>query len=138
LFNYATAGMMRLMEGTKRQIIYLGSSQKDARKLPADVQELFAYALDVAVEGGQHPDAKPLTGFHGRTVLEVVGDYRGDTYREVYTVRFEEVIYVLHVFQKKSKKGIATPKEDVDLIKSRLKWAEALHKEHYGKKKSKK
>jgi phage-related protein len=71
-------------------------------------------------------------------VIEVVGDYRGDTYREVYTVRFEEVIYVLHIFQKKSKKGIATPRQDMELIKERLKWAEALHKEQYDKKKSKK
>lgn len=90
------------------------------------------------MKGGQHEDAKPLIGFHGRSVIEVVGVYRGDTYREVYTIRFEEVIYVLHIFQKKSKKGIATPKEDIELIKRRLKWAEALHKEQYGKKKSKK
>lgn len=123
------------MEKEQRKIIYLGSSQKDAGKLPEEVQELFAYALEVAVAGGQHEDAKSLTGFHGRTVVEVVGDYRGDTFREVYTVRFEEAIYVLHVFQKKSKKGIATPKEDLELIKKRLKWAEALHKEVYGKKK---
>lgn len=122
----------------KRQLAYLGSSQKDARKLPPEVQELFAYALDIALKGGQHEDAKPLLGFHGRSVIEVVGDYRGDTYREVYTVRFEEVIYVLHIFQKKSKKGIATPKEDMEMIKQRLKWAEALYKEQYGKKKTKK
>lgn len=122
----------------KRQLVYLGSSQKDAKKLPDEVQELFAYALDVALKGGQHEDAKPLMGFHGRSVIEVVGDYRGNTYREVYTVRFEEVIYVLHIFQKKSKKGIATPKEDMELIKQRLKWAETLYKEKYGKKKSKK
>ena len=122
----------------KRQLVYLGSSQKDSKKLPRDVQELFAYALDVALKGGQHEDAKPLIGFHGRSIIEVVGDYRGDTYREVYTVHFKEAIYVLHIFQKKSKKGITTPKEDMDLIKQRLKWAETLHKEQYGKKKSKK
>lgn len=122
----------------ERQLVYLGSSKRDAHKLPTEVQELFSYALDVALKGGQHQDAKPLTGFHRRSVIEVVEDYRGDTYREVYTVRFEEVIYVLHIFQKKSKKGIATPKEDMELIKQRLKWAEALYKEQYGKKKSKK
>jgi phage-related protein len=94
----------------KRQLVYLGSSKKDARRLPSEVQELFSYALDVALKGGQHEDAKPLIGFHGRSVIEVVGDYRGDTYREVYTVRFKEIIYVLHIFQKKSKRGIATPK----------------------------
>lgn len=122
----------------KRKLVYLGSSGKDALKLPGEVQELFSYALDVALKGGQHEDAKPLKGFHGRSIIEVVGDHRGDTFREVYTVRFAEVIYVLHIFQKKSKKGIATPKEDMDLIKQRLKWAETLYKEHYGKKKSKK
>ncbi len=126
------------MTQLKRQIIYLGSTLKDVNKLPLEVQELFAYALDVALHGGKHEDAKPLTGFHGSNVVEVVGDHRGDTYREVYTVRFEEAVYVLHVFQKKSKKGIATPKEDVELIKKRLKWAEALHKDQYGKKKLKK
>lgn len=119
----------------KRKIIYMGSSQKDAGKLPKEVQELFAYALELAVAGGQHADAKPLSGFNGRNVVEVVGDYRGDTFREIYTVRFEEAIYVLHIFQKKSKKGISTPKEELDLIKKRLKWAESVHKEHYGKKK---
>ena len=118
-----------------RQIIYLGSSQKDSQKLPKEVQELFAYALDVAVAGGQHEDVKPLSGFHGRSVVEVVADHRGDTFREIYTVRFEEAIYVLHIFQKKSKKGKATPKEDIEMIKKRLKWAEALHKEFHGKKK---
>jgi phage-related protein len=122
----------------KRQLVYLGSSQKDARKLPEEVQELFAYALDIALNGGQHKDAKPLSGFHGRSLVEVVGDYKGDTYREVYTVRFEEVVYVLHIFQKKSKKGKETPKEDMELIKQRLKWAEIVYKEQYGKKKSKK
>src|SRR5262245_3942792 len=122
----------------KRQIVYLGSSQKDAHKLPLEVQELFAYALEVALKGGQHEDAKPLKGFHGCSVVEGVGDYRGDTYREVYTVRYEEVIYVLHIFQKKSKKGITTPKKDMELIQQRLKWAEALYKDQYGKKKSKK
>lgn len=122
----------------KRQLVYLGSSGKDVKKLPGEVQELFSYALDVALKGGQHEDAKPLNGFHGRSVIEVVRDHRGDTFREVYTIRFEEVIYVLHIFQKKSKKGIATPKEDMELIKQRLKWAEVLYKEQYGKKKSKK
>lgn len=126
------------MEKQQRKIIYLGSTKKDALKLPEEVQQLFSYALDVAVAGGQHPDAKPLTGFHGRQVIEVVDDYRGDTFREVYTIRFEEAIYVLHIFQKKSKKGIETPKEDIELIKKRLKWAEALQKEFYGKKKQKK
>lgn len=122
----------------KRALIYLGSTEKDSNKLPDDIKELFAYALSLALAGGQHEDAKPLRGFGGRGVMEVVADDRNGTYREVYTVTFEEVIYVLHIFQKKSKKGIATPKQDIELIKQRLKWADALHKEHYGKKKQKK
>jgi phage-related protein len=120
-----------------RDIIYLGSTEKDANKLPEEVKELFSYALIVARAGGEHEDAKPLKGFGGRGVMEVVADDRSGTYREVYTVRFEEAIYVLHIFQKKSKKGIATSKQDIELIKQRLKWAEALHKEKYGKKKTK-
>jgi phage-related protein len=77
--------------------------------------------------GEKHPDAKPLKGFQGAGVLEVVEDFDGDTYRAVYTVRFVGVVYVLHVFQKKSKRGIATPKPDMDLVEGRLKRA----KEHY-------
>lgn len=123
---------------TKRQLVYLGSTEKDANKLPDSVKELFSYALTVALEGGQHEDAKPLKGFNGRGVMEVVADERNSTFREVYTVRFDEAIYVLHIFQKKSKKGIATPKPDMDLINQRLKWAEAIQKELYGKKKTKK
>jgi phage-related protein len=119
----------------KRELIYLGSTEKDAKKLPEEVRELFAYALKIALRGGEHEDAKPLKGFNGRAVLEVVCDFRNSTFREIYTVRFEEAVYVLHIFQKKSKKGIATPKEDMDLIKQRLKWAEALQRKLYGKKK---
>jgi phage-related protein len=126
------------MTSQNRALIYLGSSEKDAGKLPEEVKELFSYALTIALAGGQHEDAKPFKGFNGRSVMEVVADDRNGTFREVYTVRFEEAIYVLHIFQKKSKKGIATPKQDMDLIKQRLKWAEALNKELYGKKKVKK
>ena len=77
--------------------------------------------------GNKHPDAKPLKGFKGAGVLEIVEDFDGDTYRAVYTVKFEEIIYVLHAFQKKSKRGIATPKKDIDLIEARLNRA----KKHY-------
>lgn len=122
---------------SNRDITYLGSTEKDSKKLPEEVKELFSYALIVARAGGEYEDAKPLKGFGGRGVMEVVADDREGTFREVYTVRFDEAIYVLHIFQKKSKKGIETPKQDMDLIKKRLKWAEALHKEHYGKKKTK-
>lgn len=87
----------------------------------------MGYALHQAQTGGKHPDAKPLTGFKGAGVLEVVEDFDGDTFRAVYTVKLKGVVYVLHAFQKKSRKGIKTPKQDIDLVKLRLKAAEALH-----------
>jgi phage-related protein len=83
----------------------------------------MGFALRQAQEGQKHVNAKPLKGFSGAGVLEVVEDHAGNTYRAVYTVRFAGVVYVLHVFQKKSKKGSKTPKPDVDLIKQRLKAA---------------
>ncbi len=97
---------------------------KDVRKFPQDVQDVVVSALDEAKEGGKHQDAKPLKGFTGAGVLEVVDDDDGDTYRAVYTVRLSEAVYVLHAFKKKSTKGIKTPKRDIDLIKTRLKAAE--------------
>jgi phage-related protein len=81
----------------------------------------------VAQQGGKHVDAKPLRGFGGAGVLEIVEDHRGDAYRAVYTVRLAGRIYVLHAFQKKSKTGIETPKAEINLIKSRLKRAEEEH-----------
>ena len=93
--------------------------------MPEDVQDTFGYALHLAQAGQKHPDAKPLKGFGGAGVLEVVEDSHGDTYRAIYTVRYAEAVYVVHCFQKKSTQGIATPKPDVDLIKSRLKAIEA-------------
>ena len=98
------------------------------RSPPGDGQ-----AIDDAEHGDEHPSAKALRGFGGRGVLEIVDDFDGDTYRAVYTVKFAGVIYVLHAFQKKSKKGIATPQRDIDLIKARLKRAEEHYKENYVK-----
>ena len=86
----------------------------------------------IAQNGDEHPRAKALKGFGGRAVLEVVDDEDGDTYRAVYTVRFAGVIYVLHAFQKKSKKGIQTPKRDIEIIRARLKTAEVHYQENYG------
>lgn len=86
----------------------------------------MGYAIYLAQVGDKHPNAKPLKEF-GSGVLEVVSDHRGDTFRAVYTVRLARRIYVLHVFQKKSKKGIATPKSELDLIRQRLKRAMELH-----------
>ncbi len=78
----------------------------------------MGYALYLAQCGEKHPDAKPLKGFKGAVILEVVEDFDTDTYRAVYTVKFEGVVYVLHAFQKKSKRGIATPKQDIELIEA--------------------
>jgi phage-related protein len=88
----------------------------------------MGYALYQAQVGLKAPTAKPLRGFGGTSVLEVVEDHQTDTYRAVYTVKFSELVYVLHAFQKKSKKGIATPKPDIDLIRRRLKIAEEDYK----------
>ena len=90
----------------------------------------MGHALDEAQCGRKHIGAKPLKGFSGAGVLEIVEDFDGDAYRTVYTVKFEHAIYVLHAFQKKSIKGIETPKPDKDLIKSRLKAARQHHSTH--------
>ena len=97
--------------------------------MPTDVRRFFGYALSLAQAGDQHDAAKVLKGFGSAGVLEVIEDDAGGTYRAVYTVRFEEAVFVLHCFQKKSKRGIATPKEDMNIIRARLKVAEALAKE---------
>jgi phage-related protein len=106
--------------------IFIGSSLKDLKRFPATVQNRVGYALNQVQEGDEPIAAKALKGFGGRTILELIDDFGGGTYRAIYTVRFAGVVYVLHAFQKKSKKGIATPRQDIDLIKSRLRDAE-LH-----------
>jgi phage-related protein len=115
----------------KKDLIWLGSTRADLGECPEDVQDVVGYALHLAEIGEKHPDAKPLKGFKGAGVLEIIDDYRTDTYRAVYTVRFAGAIYVLHVFQKKSKKGIETPKPDMDVIKHRLKIAEQHWEANY-------
>jgi phage-related protein len=93
----------------------------------------MGHALDVAQQGEKHSAAKPLAGFGGAGVVEIMDDDDGSTYHAVYTVRFAGVVYVLHAFQKKSKRGIATPKPDIELIRSRLKRAQ----DHYAEWKTK-
>ncbi|HEY8856277.1 MAG TPA: type II toxin-antitoxin system RelE/ParE family toxin [Rugosibacter sp.] len=112
-----------------KSLEWVGSSFKDLMDLPAEVRKFFGYALSLAQAGDQHDTAKVLKGFGGAGVLEVVEDDAGGTYRAVYTVKFVEAVFVLHCFQKKSKHGIATPKKDMDIIRTRLKVAEALTKE---------
>lgn len=105
----------------------MGSSHEDWQKFPEDVQDVMGYALYFAQCGEKAANAKPLTGFKGASVLEITDNYESDTYRAIYTVKFQDAIYVLHVFQKKSKKGIATPKSHIQLIEQRLKKAKEYH-----------
>jgi len=116
-----------------KPLVWIGSSKKDLKTFPEEVQDLLGYALYVAQMGGKHLDAKPLKGFGGAGVLEIVDDHQGDTYRAVYTVKLREVVYALHAFQKKSTTGIATRKQDIDLVKQRLRLAQELYKQEYGK-----
>ncbi len=103
---------------------WIGSAKEDLLSFPAVVVREVGYARYIAQLGGTHPAAKPMKGFGGAGVVEIVEAHDGDAYRVVYTVRFHEVVYVLHAFQKKSKRGIATPQHELDKVKARLKRAE--------------
>jgi phage-related protein len=107
-----------------KPVHFLGNTKTVLRGFPAEVKDRVGYALYEAQRGEKAANTKPLKGFHGASVLEVVENYDGSTYRAVYTIRFSNAVYVLHTFQKKSKKGIATPKQDIELVKPRLKLAE--------------
>jgi len=96
----------------EKPLEWLGSSKKDLIALPQGVRRLFGHALHFAQNAEKHDAAKPLKGFGGAGVLEVVENDAGGTYRAIYTVRYEEAVFVLHCFQKKSKSGIALPRED--------------------------
>jgi len=106
-----------------KPLFWVGSSKKDLMEMPAPVVDVVGYALYLAQNGHKHQQAKPLKGFGSAGVLEVVEDYDGSTYRAVYTVKFSNGVYVLHCFQKKSRKGIETSKQDKDMIEARLKVA---------------
>jgi phage-related protein len=107
-----------------KPLFWVASSKKDLQGMPEPVQDAFGYAIHLAQTGRKSDAARPLKGFASAGVLEVVEDSQGDTYRAVYTVRFAHAVYVLHCFQKKSTKGIETPKPDMDKIRERLKAAE--------------
>ena len=107
-----------------KQLLWIGSSRKDMQRLEPLVRREFGLELFSAQCGEMPPSAKPLKGFSGAGVLEIVADDRGGTYRAVYTVKFHDALYVLHVFQKKSKSGIATPDRDIELIRERLRRAQ--------------
>ena len=113
-----------------RPVEWVGSSKGDLKQFPAAVQDQVGFALYQAQAGLKHRAAKPLKGL-GANVLEVISRYEGDTYRAVYTVRFKAAVYVLHAFQKKAKRGIATPERETDLIKRRLKAAEQHYTDTY-------
>ncbi len=110
---------------------FVGSSRDDLKEFPDEVRQDIGHMLHMVQMGLKPNEAKPLRGFGGSGVLEIVENFFGDTYRAVYTVKFSDMIYVLHCFQKKSKKGIETPKHETDLIKQRLKEAEEDYKARY-------
>lgn len=112
-----------------RPVFWMGSSRADLKSFPEPVQSDVGYALFAAQRGEEYRSVKSLQGFGGRRVLEIVIPYDGDAFRAVYTVRFKDSIYVLHAFQKKSTRGIATPKREIDLVRRRLADAERHHQE---------
>ena len=118
----------------EKPLLWIGSSKNDLLVFPEPVKDELGTALSVAQFGGRHPHAKPWRG-EGPGVLEVVEDHCGDTYRAVYTVRFEAAVYVLHAFQKKSPSGIKTARKDVELIGRRLSEARMDYEMRYGKQK---
>jgi phage-related protein len=111
-----------------KPVVWIGSSRRDLREMPPQVRRDIGQALYVAQQGLTDPAAKPLKGF-GARVMEIVERYRTDAYRAVYTAHFADTVYVLHVFQKKSKSGIATPKHEIELIRRRLAEAERHYRE---------
>jgi phage-related protein len=117
------------VDETLKPIRWIGTSLRDLRSFPSSVRTDNGHALFTAQEGKTDPAAKPLKGFGGATVFEIVASHHGNAWRAVYTVRFREAIYVLHVFQKKSTRGIATPTREIEVIKRRLVEAERNYRE---------
>lgn len=114
-----------------KPVDWIGSSREDLKDFPEEVRQDVGFALFEAQRGQKPAAAKPLRGFAGAGVLEIIENFAGDAYRAVYTVKFQEVIYVLHCFQKKSTRGIKTPKQEIELVKQRLRAAEEDHNENY-------
>lgn len=112
-----------------REVVWVGSSRDDLRTFPNEVRGAVGFALYQAQVGDKHPNAKPLRGFGGGGVLEVVEDHDGDAFRAVYTVSLPDAVYVLHAFQKKAKRGVATPARELKLIRERLRWAHRISAE---------
>ncbi len=126
---------MTVMVPPVKPLIWIGSSREDLKTFPEEFRLGMGYALYLAQTGGKHPDAKPLKGFGGAGVLEVVDDFKGNAYRAMYTLKLEGAVYVLHAFQKKSRKGIQTSQADIELVKRRLSRAAEIHGERFGRSK---
>jgi phage-related protein len=124
--------MARILIAGEKPLAWVGSAKRDFLAFPEPVKDEMGNALGIAQFGGKHPSAKPWKGL-GAGVFEIVEDYDGNAYRAVYVVRFREIIYVLHAFQKKSPKGIKTARGDIELLERRLKLARQDHEERYGK-----
>ena len=114
-----------------KPVKWVGSSRKDVKSFPKNVRRDIGQALYAAQCGEEYPSVKALKGFGGRSVLEIGSTSDTSTFRAIYTVRFRDAIYVLHAFQKKSKKGVATPQPDIELIQRRLSEVDRLHKERH-------
>lgn len=132
LTAYRTSTILSVSDGHRKPIHFVGSSIRDLQRLPVVVRGAFGRQL-LDAQYGEHPaSARPLKGFGGAAVLELIEDDESGTYRVVYTVRFAAAVYVLHVFQKKSKHGVSTSKADMALVAWRLRHAERHYAEHYG------
>lgn len=116
-----------------KDLIFIGSSRDDLLECSDEVKQEVGFSLYLAQEGEKAVNAVPMVGFGSANVLEIISDDPDGTYRAVYTVRYEEALYVLHVFKKKSKRGIATPRRDMELIRRRLREAARLYDEEYGR-----
>ena len=125
--------MISSIPTAKKPCEFVASAREDILTMPGEVRQTVGFAIFMAQSGEKHQSAKPLKGFGGAGVLEVVENFDSNTYRAVYTVKFAGVVYVLHAFQKKSKRGAATPQHDIELIKKRLKAAEQHYQENYRK-----
>lgn len=118
-----------------RILAWMGGSKRNYSEFPAPVQDSFGFELYLAQTGQHPPSAKPLRGL-GSGVIELIEDYDGDTYRAIYTTRFEKMLYVLHAFKKKSKRGIKTPASDIELVKRRVRAASCDYAERFKEKKT--
>ena len=116
------------MSEVLKPVVWVDSSREDLKQFPSEVRDVMGYGLYLAQIGEKHPDAKPLKGFRGAGVLEIVDDFHGDTYRAVYTVRLAGRVYVLPAFQKKARRGIKTARHDIELIEERYRQAEEIHR----------